>query len=158
MTHRHIILPMGDLHDVVPSGNHAFTLQMWSFLEGGLIASFGPEGKASIILYDETKMEEESVVMDKPSFITTTSISYNSFAAKSSIISFSSSLLGHRHFPSGEVSLLWLECVSVLSYDKAERENNINPFCQTFPTEVSCTVPNIGAAGGEQFHNGLCVL
>ena len=34
----------------------------------------------------------------------------------------------------------------------------INPFCQVFPTEVSCTVPNIGAAGGEQNHNGLCIL
>ena len=27
-----------------------------------------------------------------------------------------------------------------------------------FPTEVSCTVPNVGAAGGEQNHNGLCIL
>ena len=34
----------------------------------------------------------------------------------------------------------------------------INPFCQVVPTEVSCTVPNIGAAGGEQNHNGLCIL
>ena len=31
-------------------------------------------------------------------------------------------------------------------------------MCAVFPTEVSCTVPNIGAAGGEQNHNGLCVL
>ena len=29
---------------------------------------------------------------------------------------------------------------------------------QVFPTEVSCTVPNVGAAGGEQNHNGLCIL
>ncbi len=34
----------------------------------------------------------------------------------------------------------------------------IDPFCAAFPLEVSCTVPNIGAAGGEQNHNGLCVL
>jgi hypothetical protein len=31
-------------------------------------------------------------------------------------------------------------------------------MCQVFPTEVSCTVPNVGAAGGEQHHNGLCIL
>ena len=35
---------------------------------------------------------------------------------------------------------------------------NINPFCTTFPLEVSCSVPNVGAAGGGQYHNGLCVL
>jgi hypothetical protein len=33
-----------------------------------------------------------------------------------------------------------------------------NPMCAVFPTEVSCTIPNVGAAGGEQEHNGLCVL
>ena len=27
-----------------------------------------------------------------------------------------------------------------------------------FPTEVSCNIPNVGAAGNEQAHNGLCVL
>merc|ERR1719167_1150898 len=31
-------------------------------------------------------------------------------------------------------------------------------MCSVFPTEVSCNIPNIGAAGGEQTHNGLCVL
>ena len=40
----------------------------------------------------------------------------------------------------------------------AEREVAVDPFCSTFPLEVSCTVPNVGAAGGEQNHNGLCVL
>ena len=47
-----------------------------------------------------------------------------------------------------------------------------NPMCAAFPTEVgnhqdcwsnfstevSCNVPNIGAAGGAQNHNGLCEL
>ena len=41
---------------------------------------------------------------------------------------------------------------------RAERKVVVSPFCAVFPTEVSCTVPNIGAAGGEQNHNGLCVL
>ena len=31
-------------------------------------------------------------------------------------------------------------------------------MCKAFPTEVSCELPNVGAAGGEQNHNGLCVL
>ena len=33
-----------------------------------------------------------------------------------------------------------------------------NPLCAVFPTEVSCNIPNVGAAGNEQAHNGLCVL
>ena len=39
-----------------------------------------------------------------------------------------------------------------------EQRKNVNPFCRAFPTDVSCTVPNVGAAGGEQNHNGLCIL
>lgn len=31
-------------------------------------------------------------------------------------------------------------------------------MCAVFPTEVSCSIPNVGAAGGKQNHNGLCVL
>ncbi len=37
-------------------------------------------------------------------------------------------------------------------YTVAERKHRTNPMCEVFPTEVSCTVPNIGAAGGEQVH------
>ena len=33
-----------------------------------------------------------------------------------------------------------------------------NPMCAVFPTVTSCDIPNVGAAGGEQIHNGLCVL
>ena len=33
-----------------------------------------------------------------------------------------------------------------------------NPMCSTFPTEVSCSFPDVGAGGGTQTHNGLCVL
>ena len=36
--------------------------------------------------------------------------------------------------------------------------DNHSPFCTTFPTEVSCTIPNIGAGGRGQRFNGLCVL
>ena len=31
-------------------------------------------------------------------------------------------------------------------------------MCAAFPTEVSCSIPYIGAAGGEATSNGLCVL
>ena len=38
------------------------------------------------------------------------------------------------------------------------RKGQTNPFCTVFPTEVSCTLPSIGAGGGGQLFNGLCVL
>lgn len=51
-----------------------------------------------------------------------------------------------------------LDAMEYYYKSKAERRVSVSPFCAIFPTEVSCTVPNIGAAGGEQDHNGMCVL
>ena len=31
-------------------------------------------------------------------------------------------------------------------------------MCTVFPTVTSCDIPNVGAAGVAQIHNGLCVL
>ena len=39
-----------------------------------------------------------------------------------------------------------------------EKKSAVNPFCAVFPTEVSCTVPNVGASGIAQHHNGMCIL
>ena len=47
---------------------------------------------------------------------------------------------------------------TVLRMTPDQQAVSINPFCTTFPLEVSCSVPNVGAAGGGQYHNGLCVL
>ena len=33
-----------------------------------------------------------------------------------------------------------------------------NPMCSVFPYVTLCNIPNVEAAGGEQVHNGLCVL
>ena len=49
-------------------------------------------------------------------------------------------------------------CANHIRLSPEEQSIGVNPFCSTFPLEVSCTVPNVGAAGGEQNHNGLCVL
>ena len=35
---------------------------------------------------------------------------------------------------------------------------NVSPLCATFPKTISCDVPAVGASGGMQWHNGLCVL
>merc|ERR1711981_416000 len=55
-----------------------------------------------------------------------------------------------------------LEVVEYYSWSFRDRQNRDlmlrNPLCAVFPTEVSCNIPNVGAAGNEQAHNGLCVL
>jgi len=55
---------------------------------------------------------------------------------------------------------LWygLEAWVYLSSGKNHKDGALNPMCAAFPTEVSCELPTVGAAGGEQSHNGLCVL
>ena len=35
---------------------------------------------------------------------------------------------------------------------------SVSPLCATFPKTISCDVPAVGASGGMQWHNGLCVL
>jgi len=51
-----------------------------------------------------------------------------------------------------------LKTLYFLSLPREERRKGYNPMCEVFPTEVSCNIPNIGAAGGKQISNGLCVL
>ena len=55
-----------------------------------------------------------------------------------------------------------IEVVQYYSTPYRDRQNPEmairNPMCAVFPTVTSCDIPNVGAAGGEQIHNGLCVL
>ena len=39
-----------------------------------------------------------------------------------------------------------------------EQKLSVNPMCATFPLDTSCSLPIIGAAGGETTLNGICVL
>eukprot|EP00092_Neocalanus_flemingeri_P088589 GFUD01111947.1.p1 GENE.GFUD01111947.1~~GFUD01111947.1.p1 ORF type:complete len:294 (+),score=80.07 GFUD01111947.1:73-882(+) len=54
------------------------------------------------------------------------------------------------------------EVVDYYSWSHRDRMNQQlgirNPMCSVFPTVTSCNIPNVGAAGGAQVHNGLCVL
>jgi len=50
------------------------------------------------------------------------------------------------------------EVVRYYSHPFSERKHLRNPVCSTFPTVTSCNIPNVGAGGGDQTHNGLCVL
>ena len=61
-------------------------------------------------------------------------------------------------FLSGKFSWYGWEVVSYLSMTEGEREGQRNPMCHAFPTEISCNLPNVGAAGNVQNQNGMCVL
>merc|ERR1712088_1185082 len=104
---------------------------IWSILENGLIASFGTDGKTTVMIAEEQKYDDGVVieaVVER----------YNKY----------------RWFG--------LEVVEYYSWSFRDRQNRDlmlrNPLCAVFPTEVSCNIPNVGAAGNEQAHNGLCVL
>ena len=42
------------------------------------------------------------------------------------------------------------EVIKFNQMTKHQQKVTVNPFCAVFPTEVSCSVPNIGAAGSGQ--------
>lgn len=55
----------------------------------------------------------------------------------------------------------WYFGIDVINFSRLhpdEQKFKPNPFCQVFPLETSCTLPSVGAGGGEQETNGLCVL
>ena len=65
-------------------------------------------------------------------------------------------------FLDGKFSWYGLDAVVYYSRPYQERNSRVggikNPLCSLFPTEVSCSIPTVGAAGEGQTLNGLCVL
>ena len=61
-------------------------------------------------------------------------------------------------FLNGKFSSYGWDCLNYYRLSRDEQKFAPNPFCSTFPTEVSCDLPNVGAAGGKQNHNGMCIL
>ena len=65
-------------------------------------------------------------------------------------------------FLGGKFSSYGWDTLDYYSHPLRDRQSSAgglrNPMCSLFPTEVSCSVPVVGASGGEQSSNGLCVL
>ncbi|QQP58449.1 Innexin [Caligus rogercresseyi] len=147
------------------AGITLFPFRIWSHLEGGLISSFGSDGRSVILLGEDEKMDEDDT-REGGVFLEKTLLKH---------VKFFRSILHHNdlyfyQFFSCEILNyvilifnFWITDVflhgrfhyygwNVLEYywllSRDVRENSVNPFCQAFPTEVSCTVPNIGAGGG----------
>ena len=61
-------------------------------------------------------------------------------------------------FLSGRFAWYGYDAIRFLKLPKHERRKENDPMCAAFPKEVSCDYPDVGAAGGFQIHNGICVL
>jgi len=138
-------------------------------MEGGLISAFGKDAKAAVMLPEDTKCIEDVVVME--AVVEKYVIYFKSIFHRNNryfikflcceIANVGILLLNFYaldKFLNGYFFMYGWNAIKFLQLNYEERLYHQNPFCQAFPTEVSCTVPNIGAAGGTQDANGLCIL
>jgi len=145
---------------------------IWSILENGLMASFGTDGKTPIMISEEQKYDDgvviEAVVERYTKYFKSIFHHNNWYFGYFVFCEFLNFLLLFIQFflidsfLNNKFRWFGLEVVEYYSWSFRDRQNRDlmlrNPLCSVFPTEVSCNIPNVGAAGNEQAHNGLCVL
>jgi len=145
---------------------------IWSILENGLISSFGTDGKTTVMIAEEQKYDDgvviEAVVERYTKYFKSIFHHNNWYFGYFIFCEFLNFLLMIVQFwlidsfLNNKFRWFGLEVVEYYSWSFRDRQNRDlmlrNPLCSVFPTEVSCNIPNIGAAGNEQAHNGLCVL
>merc|ERR1712130_395124 len=140
--------------------------------EGGLMASFGTDGKSPVMM-SEDALYDDGVVMEAviEKFVKyfKSIFHHNSWYFASYIFcEFLNFIFLFVQFFATDVFLNYKfrmygwNVVQYYSYSKRDRydaELGIkNPMCTVFPTMTSCSIPNVGASGVAQIHNGLCVL
>lgn len=145
---------------------------IWSILEGGAMAHFGTDGKTPIMIAEEQKYDDGIVleaVVEKFVKYFKSIIHHNSwyfaYFVFCEFLNFFLLILQFYltdNFLNNKFRWFGWEVVEYYSWSFRDRQNRDlmlrNPLCAVFPTEVSCNIPNVGAAGNEQSHNGLCVL
>jgi len=142
--------------------------KLWKIMEGGMIESFGTEGKAMILLSEDARYDEaitmEAVVEKYVKYFRSTLHHNNVYFFKFVVCEFLNVVMLYFNFYltdqflQGRFKYYGWEVIKFNQMTKHQQKVTVNPFCAVFPTEVSCSVPNIGAAGSGQSHNGLCVL
>jgi len=146
--------------------------KVWRSFEGGLMASFGTDGKSPVMM-SEDAMYDDGVVMEVvvEKFVKyfKSIFHHNSwyFAAFVFCELLNFSLLFFQFFATNtflnyKFELYGWKVVEYYRHSLQDRNNPElglkNPMCTVFPTVTSCTIPNVGASGVAQYHNGLCVL
>jgi len=149
-----------------------FPYKIWKNLEGGLLASFGTDGKTPVMISEDAKYDDGVVmeaVVEKFVKYFKSVFHHNSWYFASFImcelLNFGLLFVQFQltdNFLNNKFRWYGWEVITYYSMDRRTRmdpDKNIrNPTCAVFPTVTSCNIPNVGAAGGEQYHNGLCVL
>jgi len=143
--------------------------KIWSALEGGLIASFGTDAKSKVMVSRDADIDDECLVLEAMTdrfvkyfkCVFHRNTWYFAYFVCCELLNYAFLLIQFvetNKFLNGKFSWYGLEVLVYLGKDRLERKIGTNPMCAVFPTEVSCNIPNIGAAGGKQTSNGLCVL
>merc|ERR1712226_1830340 len=114
---------------------------------------FGTDGKSAILLSEEAEYEDgvimESVVEKFVKYYRSTFHHNQMFFAN---------FWATDKFLNGDFKYYGWNAIKYYMMTPEEQKVSINPLCEAFPAEVSCDVPNMGAAGGVQNSNGLCIL
>jgi len=146
--------------------------RVWCALEGGVLSSFGTDGKTPVMISEDAKYDDgvvQEAVVEKFVKYFKAIFHHNSwyfgyFVACEFLNFF---LLGVQftltdRFLNNKFQWYGWEVIHYYSFSYRDRMNPLmairNPMCSVFPTVTSCNIPNVGAGGGEQMHNGLCVL
>ena len=154
--------------------NKTSITKIWNLMERGLMKSFGRDGRSAILLSSKNQDMMGGVVLEKVLykyivFFRAIHRRNNGYFAKFVICEFTNFVvlcatwyctdifLRGKFLSYGWNVIQWYKEYFINS-DGHIRGGKKNPFCTVFPTEVSCTVPSIGAGGGGQAFNGLCVL
>jgi len=146
--------------------------KIWKSLEGGLLESFGTDGKTPVMISENAKYDDGVVmeaVVEKFVKYYKAIFHHNSWYFACFVfcemLNFGLLFLQFQltdSFLNYKFRWYGWDVVKFYSFDFKTRNdpelNMRNPSCAVFPTITSCNIPNVGAAGGSQFHNGLCVL
>eukprot|EP00092_Neocalanus_flemingeri_P099278 GFUD01126655.1.p1 GENE.GFUD01126655.1~~GFUD01126655.1.p1 ORF type:complete len:393 (-),score=96.88 GFUD01126655.1:179-1357(-) len=149
-----------------------FPYKVWHAIEGGLIASFGTDGKTPIMISEDAKYDDgvvQEAVIEKFVKYFKSIFHHNSWYFASYVFCefLNFSLLGLQFLLTDKFlnnKFMWYGWSVVQYYswsrkDRMDKELGLkNPMCTVFPTVTSCSIPNVGAAGSPQVHNGMCVL
>merc|ERR1719220_1192318 len=136
------------------------------------MASFGSDGKSPVMIAEDMKYDDGVVmeaVVEKFVKYFKSIIHHNAwyfgyfvFCETLNFVSLVFQFYLVDVFLNNKFRWFGWEVVEYYSWSFRDRQNRDlmlrNPLCAVFPTEVSCNIPNVGAAGNEQAHNGLCVL
>jgi len=142
--------------------------KLWQCMEGGLLAEFGQDANARILLENKHDIGDghvmEPLVEKYVKFFRSILHRNNYYFIKFVCCECLNLVMLYANFYLTDVFIngnFWYygwEAVQFSRLSRAEQSYTVNPMCKAFPTEVSCELPNVGAAGGEQNHNGICVL